>query len=138
MKILEYLFVYGTLKRGCEANVVLKELGAVFVDVAVTKDRHSLYDIEANDERYPALLLGGGESKVLGEVYLISNEALNKLDTFEAVEEGEYIRDKINVILGNGKVIEAYVYAINPEELERLIAEGRAKLITGDVVSWQC
>lgn len=138
MRILEYLFVYGTLKRGCEANVLLKELGAVFVDVAVTKERHALYDIEANDERYPALLIGGGESKVLGEVYLISNQALDKLDVFEAVNEGEYIREKIEVVLGNGKTLEAYVYAINPEELERLIAEGRAKLITGDVVSWQC
>ena len=137
-----FLFVYGTLMRGCPTHDVLKKVGATFITEAITADRHTLYDIYANDERYPGLLLGGGEHYVEGELYLVPEEGLEKLDVFEGTTEGEYIREKIRVRRKDtGKVIEAYVYAINPEELEKMLREGKAKPLTsleGETVRWNC
>ena len=138
----EYLFVYGTLMRGCPTHDVLMESGATFISPSVTAERHTLYEIEANDERYPALLLNGGEHYVEGELYIIPQSGLEKLDVYEGVTEGEYVRAKLKVIRKDlGKAIEAYAYVIDPEELEKLIAEGKAKPLVslkGDVVRWEC
>ena len=137
-----FLFAYGTLMRGCPTHDVLLEAGATFVTEAVTSERHTLYDIIANDERYPGLLINGGEHYVEGELYLIPEGGLEKLDVYEGVTEGEYIRTKIKVKRKDTNAeVEAYVYAINPEELEKLVREGRAKplvSLTGDVVRWNC
>ncbi|UXD21584.1 gamma-glutamyl cyclotransferase [Ignicoccus pacificus DSM 13166] len=142
MEPMEFLFVYGTLMRGCPTHDVLLEAGGTFLAEAVTVDRHTLYDILVNSERYPGLLLYGGEHFVEGELYLIPEEGLEKLDVYEGVTEGEYKRVKIKVKRKDtGSVLEAYVYAIDPEELEKLIREGKAKplvSLSGDVVRWRC
>ncbi len=137
-----FLFAYGTLMRGCPAHDMLTSLGAVYVADAITAERHTLYDIISIEERYPGLLIGGGEHYVMGELYLIPEESLEKLDVFEGVTEGEYIRTKIKVKrVDTGAIVDAYVYAINPEELEKLVREGRAKPLVSlskDVVRWNC
>jgi len=137
-----YLFVYGTLMRGCPLHDALKEAGATFASLAVTADRHALYEVRSGNERYPAMLLGGGEHYVAGELYLIPEEGLDKLDVLEGVVEGEYKREKVRVKREDtGQVVEAYAYVIDPEFLEKLILEGRAKLVTsleGDLVRWKC
>ncbi|ALU11847.1 gamma-glutamyl cyclotransferase [Ignicoccus islandicus DSM 13165] len=138
----EFLFTYGTLMRGCPTHDVLVEAGAVFLATAVTTERHTLYEIKVNDERYPALLVNGGEHYVEGELYLIPQSGLEKLDVYEGVTEGEYIRTKLKVLRKDlNKVVEAFAYVIDPEELEKLIAEGKAKPLVslkGDVVRWEC
>jgi len=137
-----FLFAYGTLMRGCPTHDALLDVGGTFMGEAVTVDRHTLYDIISNDERYPGLLLYGGEHFVEGELYLVPEEGLERLDVLEGTTEGEYIRTKIKVKRKDtGAVVEAYVYAINPEELEKLVREGRAKplvSLSGDVVRWNC
>ena len=139
---VEYLFVYGTLMRGCPLHGALKEAGATFVSLASTVERHSLYEVRSGDDRYPAMLVGGGEHYVLGELYLIPREGLDKLDVLEGVVEGEYKRVKIKVKrLDTGQVVEAYAYVVDPEFLQKLMLEGRAKLVTsleGDSVRWNC
>ncbi len=142
MEPAEFLFAYGTLMRGCPTHDVLLDAGATFVSNAVTLERHTLYEIRANDERYPALLVNGGEHYVEGELYLIPQSGLDKLDVYEGVTEGEYLRTKLKVVRKDlNTVIEAYVYVINPDELEKLIAEGKAKPLVslkGDTVRWTC
>jgi len=137
-----YLFVYGTLMRGCPLHQVLDEIGATFVSPAVTAERHTLYEVYSGGERYPALLLGGGEHYVLGELYFVPEENLEKLDVIEGVTEGEYRREKIKVKREDtNTIVEAYAYVIDPDFLERLSLEGKAKPLTslsGDVVRWKC
>jgi gamma-glutamylcyclotransferase (GGCT)/AIG2-like uncharacterized protein YtfP len=139
---MTYLFVYGTLMRGCPLHSALEEIGATFVSPAVTAERHTLYDVYSGDERYPAMLLGGGEHYVLGELYLVPEENLEKLDVIEGVTEGEYKRVKIKVKRQDtGSLVEAYAYVIDPDFLERLELEGKAKplvSLSGDVVRWSC
>ena len=137
----EYLFVYGTLMKGCPAHDLMK--GSTFVSRAITSERHTLYAITSPyGDRYPALLLNGGEHYVIGELYLVPPEVLERLDFYEGVNEGDYIRTKIRVRrLDIGKEVEAYVYAINPSLLETLISEGRAEPLVsleGDKVVWKC
>ncbi len=137
----EYLFVYGTLMKGCPAHDLLGD--SIFVSRAITSERHTLYEITSPyGDRYPALLLNGGEHYVIGELYLVSPKMLDKLDFYEGVLEGDYIRTKIKVKrLDIGKDVEAYVYAINPNLLQTLISEGRAKPLVsleGDKVLWKC
>ncbi len=139
---MTYLFVYGTLMRGCPLNNVLVEEGATFVSPAITTERHTLYEVFSGDERYPAMLLGGGEHYVIGELYLIPEKAFERLDVIEGVTEGEYKRVKIKVKREDtGSEVEAYAYVIDPDFLERLIMEGRAKPLVsleGDRVRWKC
>jgi len=139
---MEFLFVYGTLMRGCPTHDVLREVGGVFVSEAITTDRHTLYDILVNDEHYPGLLLNGGEHFVEGELYIVPEEGLEKLDVFEGVTEGEYKRVKVKVKRKDtGGIVAAFIYAIDPEELEKLVLEGKAKPLVslkGDVARWKC
>ena len=140
---VDYLFVYGTLMRGCPAHDLLKKHGAVFVSRAITTERHTLYDITSpSRERYPAMLVGGGEHFVIGELYLVPRSAFKHLDLYEGVDEGSYIRTKIKVKrLDLNQVVDAHVYAIAPDFLQTLIEEGRAiplVSLEGDKVIWQC
>ncbi|NPA85040.1 MAG: gamma-glutamylcyclotransferase [Crenarchaeota archaeon] len=139
---MTYLFVYGTLMRGCPLHGALEEIGATFVSPAVTAERHTLYDVYSGGERYPAMLLGGGEHYVMGELYLVPEEGLERLDVIEGVTEGEYKRVKVKVKRQDtGSVVEAYAYVIDPDFLEKMILEGKAEplvSLSGDVVRWSC
>jgi len=75
----EYVFIYGTLKRGERNHRLLA--GEQFVGEAVTEPLSWLYDCGA----YPALVEDGVHGRVVrGEVYLVGPATLCQLDALEA------------------------------------------------------
>jgi gamma-glutamylcyclotransferase (GGCT)/AIG2-like uncharacterized protein YtfP len=68
----------------------------------------SLHDLGA----YPGLLLNQSSSLVIGEVYEVDDEILNKLDDFEA--SSDYFRTQVEISLGALKRM-GWTYAPNPE-----------------------
>jgi gamma-glutamylcyclotransferase (GGCT)/AIG2-like uncharacterized protein YtfP len=74
----QYLFIYGTLKRGLRNHHLL--IGQPFVGEAITEPRYRLYDCGA----YPALVedQAAGQA-VRGEVYLLEAATIRQLDLLE-------------------------------------------------------
>ena len=74
----QYLFIYGTLKRGERNHQLLA--GESFVGEAITEPHYRLYDCGA----HPALVEDEATGQaVRGEVYLVGVETLRRLDVLE-------------------------------------------------------
>ena len=74
----EYVFIYGTLKRGERNHGLLA--GEQFIGEAVTEPLYRLYDCGA----YPALVEDAADGRaVCGEVYLVGPATLRRLDVLE-------------------------------------------------------
>jgi len=102
MKI-NYIFIYGSLKRGCNNNYLNK---LEFVDNCITKNKFRLI----NGKHFPYLLNKKGKFNIKGELYKINNEIdLIEIDKFEG-HPTYFKRETIEVILNNGKNINCYVY----------------------------
>ena len=106
MTDVEYLFVYGTLRRAHPPAADREWLmqGAVFVDDAVFPGR--LYRIGW----YPGAVRGAGTgARVHGEVYRMGDAraALARLDDYEG---DEYTREVVTVDLAGGGMLDAWVY----------------------------
>ena len=100
------VFVYGTLRRGGARGMAVRFPNAKFV--ADAKVSGSLYDLGS----YPGLLLNESNSLVIGEVYEVDGETLNKLDEFEA--SSNYWRKQFEVSLSSHR-IPCWVYEPNLE-----------------------
>lgn len=109
---LDYIFIYGTLMRGCVGHKKLN-----FSDkldyIEDGKVKGVLYDLG----NYPELIIDeNDETKIKGELYNIKdNRILDDLDKFESYnsdnpEESLYIRDSIKVFEPDAK---AWVYIYN-------------------------
>ncbi|MDG1894332.1 MAG: gamma-glutamylcyclotransferase [Fuerstiella sp.] len=86
------IFVYGSLKRGFALHRFLSQ--QQFVATASTQPRYRLFDCGA----YPAMVkVAVGGNSVKGEVFLVDQECLLKLDEVEGVAEGLYIRDSVDL-----------------------------------------
>jgi gamma-glutamylcyclotransferase (GGCT)/AIG2-like uncharacterized protein YtfP len=84
------LFVYGTLKRGCSNHAQMD--GQEFVGLARTVPGFTLYDLGG----YPAIVTAPDDrTGVVGEVWCVDAEGLQRLDRFEGVHEGLYRREQI-------------------------------------------
>jgi gamma-glutamylcyclotransferase (GGCT)/AIG2-like uncharacterized protein YtfP len=110
-----YLFVYGTLQRGCANDITQKHPGVRYLGEGTVGG--SLYELEGLP--YPGILLNGG-GPVAGEVYAVSEAVLNLLDAFEGFypqQAGEcfYFRKEADVLL-NGALIRGFVYETNPQK----------------------
>lgn len=100
------VFVYGTLRKGGSNH--FRMAGSDFVGEG--KVPGMMYRIDW----YPALLCGG-HTKVKGEVYMISDAALEDLDRFEGIlpdaeQPREYRRVKVPVTLSDKDIREAWVW----------------------------
>ncbi|MEQ8711765.1 MAG: gamma-glutamylcyclotransferase family protein [Cyclobacteriaceae bacterium] len=99
------LFVYGTLRSGLEHPEArwLSEHSEL-IGTATAKGR--LFRIGW----YPGLVEAGDET-VTGELLLLDDPAhvLERLDIYEGVAEGEYVRKEAAINL-DGKAISAWVY----------------------------
>ncbi len=122
-KKTDYLFVYGTLRGGCESEAHRQYLrGADFVSPA--KIRGQLYMVDY----YPGLVLSETEHWALGEIYLLENEAqLHDLDVYEGCakkspQPHEYERRMIDATLSSGEQITAwaYIYKQDTSELKMI------------------
>ena len=111
------VFVYGTLRRGGERAMSLRFPNSKFI--ADARVIGSLYDLGA----YPGLLLNEANSLVIGEVYQVDDEILNKLDDIEA--SSHYWRKQVEISLGTHRRI-CWIYEPNPEfySLRKLITSG--------------
>jgi len=93
------LFVYGTLRKGEEADYLLNE--AKFLGPTKTA---SGYELIPYQKDYTALITGKG--KVAGELYEVSDKLLSALDNYE---DDIYMRTSIK--LEDGTRAEAYMMA---------------------------
>jgi gamma-glutamylcyclotransferase (GGCT)/AIG2-like uncharacterized protein YtfP len=106
-----HLFVYGTLRSGGGAAGLLRGCRLVGTgSVAGT-----LYDLGA----YPALVLDGG-GPVEGEVWRCPAASLDRLDEYEGVPGGLYLR--VRVVAGG---TECWTYVAGPLLGPRLTPERR-------------
>ena len=101
-----YLFVYGTLRRGCERHEILSSQR--FVGCAATIVKCRLVDCGS----YPALVESTDGVSVHGELYEVDPMCLEKCDAAEGVAEGLYERRMIDVVSLDGALVHvgAWVY----------------------------
>ena len=111
------VFVYGTLRRGSANAMSTRFRNSQFI--AEAKVSGSLYDLGA----YPGLLLNESNSSVVGEVYEVDDELLNKLDDFEA--SSNYRRKQVEIAVGTHRRM-CWTYEPGPESysFSTLIASG--------------
>lgn len=112
----EYLFVYGTLRKGAAAPMyrVLARHCEFFADGFING---RLYEVNG----YPGLVLSGsGQEIVRGELYRIVNPetVLPLLDDYEECSDAypeprEYCRRQLPVALDEGFEVSAWVYIYN-------------------------
>ena len=101
------VFVYGTLRRGGAGAMSITFPNSKFM--ADAKVSGSLYDLGA----YPGVLLNESNSLVIGEVYEVDDETLNKLDDYEA--SSHYWRKQVEISLGGTQRRMCWIYEPNPE-----------------------
>ncbi|MEI4615311.1 gamma-glutamylcyclotransferase family protein [Bacillus cereus] len=116
-----HVFVYGTLRRG-QTNAHYMLGATCIADRAWTYGK--LFD---TNEGYPAMTYSI-EEQVYGEVYVVNNEILCKLDELEEyrgnAETDLYDRITQTVYVADGE-IEAYVYiAQDKKMLKKVIDSG--------------
>ncbi len=87
----QFLFVYGTLKRGFVRHLILQNES--YHCSAATVDGHRLFDCGS----YPGLVPSSSGLAIQGEVYLVSDECLAVCDEVEGVADGLYVRERIAV-----------------------------------------
>lgn len=100
------VFVYGTLRKGGSNHFRMQR--STFAGAGRVAGK--MYRIDW----YP-LLVCGGDSSVKGELYLVSDEDLAALDTFEGItpdagEAREYRRVKTLVRMESGEDAESWVW----------------------------
>ncbi len=100
---MNYLFVYGTLKRGGSRHWILEDFS--FLGRAKAKN-FALYDLGP----YPAMVPEDGV--VYGEVYEVPEEILRDLDWVEGVPF-LYRRELIEVVFEDGLSLKAWAYIYN-------------------------
>lgn len=101
------LFVYGTLKSG-ERNHDC--LDGTFVRSVRTKPNYKL----VNCGTYPGLVRG--DLAIAGELYEVDDVFLQRLDYFEGINRGVYVRELIQ--LEDDTEAFAYVYQLDSPEYE--------------------
>jgi gamma-glutamylaminecyclotransferase len=103
--VKQLLFVYGTLKRGCSNHRYLAD--QEFLGLARTPPGYRLYDLGG----YPGIVAQADDPNgVVGEVWAVTDEALQRLDRFEGVHEGLYRREPLPLLPPYAdRAIDAYV-----------------------------
>lgn len=106
---MNYVFVYGSLKKGCSNSQVMDAAGGTLVDAAWLHGA-SLYNLGY----YPGLKIEG-DGTVQGEVYLVSRDGLRRLDRLEG-HPNFYHRVEVEVRSAHG-ARKVWVYTF-PHEVE--------------------
>ena len=111
------IFIYGSLRRGCDGGMSMKFPGAKFMGDATVNG--SLFDLG----QYPGLRTNASDPVVIGEIFEVDDELLNELDVFE--KSSNYLRKQTEVSIGEEKET-CWVYEPDPEyySLTELISNG--------------
>jgi gamma-glutamylcyclotransferase (GGCT)/AIG2-like uncharacterized protein YtfP len=110
----EYMFVYGTLRKGYDLKLVGK-VNHLIRYVGQGKVNADLYDLG----RYPGAIRNSRGPEVIGDVFELSDpeHVLRVLDRYEGIRPdeaaSEFVRRKSRVRLRSGKTITAWVYWYN-------------------------
>ncbi|WP_049927967.1 gamma-glutamylcyclotransferase family protein [Halopiger goleimassiliensis] len=117
-RALEFVFVYGTLTDRAQVEQLLAADGFAFDGAATLEGLHRV------DGRYPTLAPGGS---VEGRVLAVERLALERLDAYEGVEDGRYVRTRVPIAAsgaghddpepGRRDEAHAHVYVGDPAEL---------------------
>lgn len=104
------VFVYGTLRKGCSNHRLLE--GADFIDNGIVIG--NMYSV---NENFPAFVRGGSD-EIYGELYLVDDSILERLDRLERYSEEHeensmYLRRLINVKMDTGETVIAIIYIWN-------------------------
>lgn len=120
---LEYIFVYGTLRKETATNMhyILASYCEYLADGYM---QGRLYELD----KYPgAVESKDSKDRVYGELYKIvsGNEILHRLDEYEGCtnrfpEPHEYIRKRLPVTLAGGDTVVAWVYVYNRDVSNRV------------------
>lgn len=103
--MISYLFVYGTLRGGLQ-HPESRWLSAHSTSMGTATTRGRLFRIAW----YPGMVASAAD-RVVGEVLQLHDpdKALERLDHYEGVAEGEYERREVEVHVGE-KVVRAWAY----------------------------
>ncbi len=122
----DYLFVYGTLRRGCDhpMHQVLARYGCFVAEGSI---QGKLYEIKG----YPGAVESSlPDDRVYGELYEISDQekAFPPLDDYEECSDAfplphEYIRKQVSVLLPDGTCVLAWGYIFNYDVSQRVYIE---------------
>ena len=122
------VFVYGTLKCGLHNHVLLERARASFVGPARTT--RAAFAMLLADAGYPYVVKTTTNARAIdGEVYVVDDDTLERLDALEEVATGMYSREGVEVTMtatreasaAETTVVEAFWYlAGSRDDLERL------------------
>ena len=111
MSLMVLLAIYGSLRKGKRAHMILEEGNAKFIGSGYTLER---FHMRANS-LYPAIFIpkeGDIASRIYVEVYDVSSALLKKIDAYEGVPSF-YYRRKVRVKLDDGRIVDAEIYICN-------------------------
>ena len=119
---LTTIFVYGTLMRGECRHSVLR--GQQFVSVASTEPRYRLLLVDD----YPGLVdaANGKGVSIVGELWQVDRQNLQRLDAIECVDDGLFKRRKIQLTEPSGWA-DAWFYLQDATNLENLGSDWRLR-----------
>ena len=122
------VFVYGTLKRGLHNHVLLERARASFVGAARTT--RASFAMLLADAGYPYVVKTTTNARAIdGEVYVVDDDTLERLDALEEIATGMYSRESVEVTMtgtpgtpaAETTALEAFWYlAGSRDDLERL------------------
>ena len=109
------IFVYGSLREG-EYNHVFLE-NEKYLHPGLTKRHYTFYDLGG----FPAMVKGGTHA-VVGEIYEVSPETLERLDILESHPQ---FYERQEIVLQGGMIVQAYI-------LNESHTQGRTIIRSGD------
>ena len=113
------VFVYGTLRKGGSQHIRMARAEAL--------GSGTISGVIYRMSWYPALICGG-EERVRGELYLVSEQDIQALDEFEGES---YRRIQVSVRLDTGEEQLAWVWEWTADLVERLPIAGGDWLASG-------
>jgi len=109
---MPFLFVYGPLQRGYNKHYVLQDEFTLFLGNAIVPN-YELYKCSSLAVAIPCL-----NSCIVGELYLVDDFALSRIDEKVGVKSGLFKREKTMVVLENDFKTQAEIYVFSQFEPE--------------------
>lgn len=102
------IFVYGSLREGLPLSPALSS--ATHVATCKSESKYTMYDLGA----FPCILKGG-ETQIVGDLYIVDDETLARLDLIEGVPV-LYNRDIIDIY--GWEQTDVYAYFFTDEKVQ--------------------
>ena len=106
------VFVYGSLCSGLGNSSLLVRGGAKLLGIGKTVDRFDMYDLGM----FPGVIENDEGKQILGELYVVSDELLGKLDFLEGCPHF-YQRKMKKITFGNDLPAAPFMYVLNQTSL---------------------